>query len=148
MKRGTVLCLAHEAGAVSQAVFAPALLSGPALLQPSALLCWHCQTGSWNLLCMLGATTRGETLSLKKRTLWSSSCQPGLSPAHLHYTYCMSRANQSIASVAGLTVSLPRSLWMLGPWPHASSAGPAWQCLRSSLLTTCSWVVLCLALQL
>lgn len=72
----------------------------------------------------------------------SSSCQPGLrlSPAHLHYAYCMSRANQSIA---GLTVSLPRNLWTLGPRPHASSAGPAWQCLGSSLLAACSGVVLC-----
>lgn len=76
---------------------------------------------------------RVETLSLK------------LSPAHLHYTYCMFKASQSIASVAGLTVSLPRSLWTLGPWPHASSAGPAWQCLGLYLLT--AWVILCLALQ-
>lgn len=146
-----MLCLAHKADVVPQVVFAPgALLSGPALLQPSALLCWPCQMGSWDLLCTLGAMARGETLSLKERTLWSSSCQPGLrlSPAHLHYTYCMSRADQSIASVAGLTVSLPRSLWTLGPWPHASSAGPAWQCLGSYLLTTCSRVVLSLALQL
>lgn len=93
---------------------------------------------------------RGETVSLKERTLCSSSCQSGLrlSPARLHDTYCMSGANRSIASVASFTMSLPRSLWTLGPWPRVSSAGPGWQCLGSYLLTACSQVVLCLALQL
>lgn len=51
----------------SRLVFAPGTpLSGPALQQPSALLCWPCQTGSCNLLCTLGAIAWGDTTSLKE----------------------------------------------------------------------------------
>lgn len=98
----------------------------PSIAAAVTSLCWPCQTECWYLLCTLGAVARGETLSLEERTLWLSPRQPGLrlSPAHVNYSLCMSRAYQSIASVASLTVSLPRSCWTLGPC--ASSAGPAW----------------------